>query len=205
MLGNNLHFSILDFSMNFKVFFSSSAAQTTCTFRPLLQTEISLKLTHKNVTSGCLPDVNPRQFFLCREKLRLENNSLSDRVEQQVHSLCYFGTSLSTRSSPVLPSCLASGDLGGKSQDLSSASLETTCSPASMAYSRCSISMYQHTRLALTCLRRYEQGNGKQDQGRGMKIVVAAKPLCWFPCPSPFAHLSQLESSLPQLLTARTG
>lgn len=101
--------------------------------------------------------MNPRQIFLCQEKLRLGNHSLSDRAEQQVHSLSYFETSLSTRSSPVLPSCLASGDLGGKSQDLSSASPETTRSSASVAYSRCSLSLHQHTRLALTCLRRYEQ------------------------------------------------
>lgn len=169
MLGNNLNFSILDFSLSFKDFFSSSAAQPTCIFRPLLQIEISLKLTHKNVTSVCLPDINPRQIFLCWEKLRLGNHCLSDRAEQQVHRLCYFETSLSTRSSLVLPSSLASGDLGVKSQDLSSTSLETTRSPASVAYSRCRLSLYQHTKLALTWPRRYEQGMENKTRARGWR------------------------------------
>lgn len=121
------------------------------------------------MTSVCLPHVNHKQIFLCWEKLILGNHSLSDRAEQQIHSLCYFETSLSTSSSTVLPFCLASGDLGVKSQDLPSASLETTCSPTSVAYSRCSLSLYQHSRLALTCLRRYKQGTENKSKAEGCR------------------------------------
>lgn len=67
-------------------------------------------------------------------------------------SLCYFETSPFTGAALLL----SLRELR-RSQDLSSASLETT-PPASVAYSGCSLSLYLHTRLALTCLRRYEQG-----------------------------------------------
>lgn len=105
--------------------------------------------------------------------------------------------------SQELPSCLASGDLGGKSQDLSSASLETTRFLTPVAYSQRSPSLYHKacTDLSEELWRR----DGKQDSGRGMETAAAAKPPCWLPCPAPFAHPSQLQSSLPRLLTARTG
>lgn len=94
----------------------------------------------------------PRQIFLCQEKLQLGNHSLSDGAEQQVHSLCYL------EISPFTGAALLLGLRGFRGEESGFILLEATRSSTSVAYSWCSLSLYQHTRPALTCLRSYEQG-----------------------------------------------
>lgn len=121
------------------------------------------------------------------EKLRF------GRAEQQANSLFCSETSPSTASSP---SCLASGASGGKSQDLSSTSLGTTRLTDSVAYCECRLCICTpdlHWPLWGGMENRTKEGDG--DCGCLQASQAAGSR----------AHLSPLESSLPQLLTAWAG
>lgn len=104
------------------------------------------------------------------EKLRF------GRAEQQANSLFCSETSPSTAGSP---SCLASGASGGKSQDLSSTSLDTTHLTDSVAYCRC--------RLCI-CTQdlHWPLWGGMENRTKvgGWRLWLSpSQPSCWLPCP----------------------